>query len=800
MSALAMLAAAGTWPALPLTGYVLLARLPGVNDTDRFPALTVGALMTVAGLSVWSVPLLGAAVLGIYHPAYLGILGWGVTLAGLAVLRRNWRKGRAPFDKLPMNRVRPGAGVPSGRPPTRRREGTPAPEHAISRGSWPPQAGARAPRVASPAEQVSTWILTAGLVLAAALYLGFPAESIYGGRDEGVYANSAVHLAQHGRLDVPYPWPVDAAPIFAENWVGFPGFYKTLPSMTVQFGQLFPVWLAQAYSTLGAGGLFRLNAIFALLSLPIFYGLCRTALPAPYATAATLFLAFNPSQLWTARMPLSEVPAQLLIGSGLLTLVEALRRGQPSLARWAGIFLGLAVFARLDSILLLPLLFLAHATVRIIEGPAARSAPVWAALYRVALPSFAVALGYFAYFSTPYFTAPDKLAYLASLRDATLAALIIVLTVIASMTDRPARGGALYHTALPVFVVSLVYCVYLGIPHVPPGSVQPIVASLAASTVVALLCLLVATSGAFRHLRPWLLGRAALAVVGTGLCAAVAYSYWIRSAPSPAPRLSLRWPGYYIDLSRDYSRDALVNLGRYVSPPVIWAAVLGWIVTLWEVARERRHVALAPLLVVGLVVSAVHLHQPIAEDHIWVIRRYLPVAIPAFVLCAALGVHWVLARLPDGWAQTAGALVVLYLVAFTAYADRLILTFAEDKGYFAQIERLAQLAPRDELILARGQTEWITPLYVSFGRRVVPLNLDPGSKGRAAFQTWVAGQTAQGKKVHLLLEGSADLGGYQARKLNEVVITRVFTEPTVDPLPKKLVTKQRSIGLYEIGG
>ncbi len=47
-----------------------------------------------------------------------------------------------PFDTPPMNRFRPGAGLPSGRLPTPRREGTPAPEDASSRGSWVRQTGA----------------------------------------------------------------------------------------------------------------------------------------------------------------------------------------------------------------------------------------------------------------------------------------------------------------------------------------------------------------------------------------------------------------------------------------------------------------------------------------------------------------------------------------------------------------------------------------------------------------------------------------------------------------------------------
>jgi len=61
-------------------------------------------------------------------------------------------------------------------------------------------------------------------------------------------------LAEHGGLDVPYPWPDDAAGIFANAWSGFPGFYNTPGTITPQFSQVLPVWLAQAFATLGHHG------------------------------------------------------------------------------------------------------------------------------------------------------------------------------------------------------------------------------------------------------------------------------------------------------------------------------------------------------------------------------------------------------------------------------------------------------------------------------------------------------------------------------------------------------------------
>ncbi|MGH3056395.1 MAG: hypothetical protein ACRDL7_15580, partial [Gaiellaceae bacterium] len=298
--------------------------------------------------------------------------------------------------------------------------------------------------------------------------------------------------------------------------------------------------------------------------------------------------------------------------------------------------------------------------------------------------------------------------------------------------------------------------------------------------------------------RPLFTARATLTVLGVAWCALSIYAYFIRSAASVAPAMRYRWPGYYLEQERDYSVDTLVNLGRYLSPPVVWAGLAGWFTTLALILRQRRDIHLFATLVIILGFSYAHFTDAISEDHFWAARRFTPVVVPGCILCAALAVHWLLGRLTENAVLPVAATVAVALAGFTLWADRLILTFAEDGGYYAQVEHLARKLPPNELILTRGFTEWVTPLYMAFDRHVVPLNLDPGAAGRAAFLKWVGKETAQGKKLYFLLEGPADLRGLTMRKLDDVVITRVFTEPTINPLPTKLITKQRRIGIYEI--
>jgi hypothetical protein len=425
MDLLPAIASGGIWPALPLTGYWLFGRPRRSAERLRLPAVAALALMTVAGIAVWSVGMLGAAMMGVYRPTAFGVAGWVVTLASVAVWLPNAKT--VLVQGWPRN------------------------------GKWPVWDG----------------VLVVGLTLAAGFYFRYPTETIACGADETVYANHGIFLAQHGRLDVPYPWPADLDLTFQEAFkeqLNLPGLHVTEPNLTVQFGHLFPVWLAQAFATFGAGGVFRLNAGFALLSLSVLYGLSRLLLPPLAAVAATLFVAFNPSQLWLARISLSEVLTQLVIWSGLLVLYQALQEADRFLARWAGVLLGMAALVRCDGLLLLPLLFLAHLGMILVRAPSpSRLGALWLAFYQSALPVFILAVSYYRFFSTIYFAdLHEQLAAIGLFTGVCLAALF---------------GG-----------------------------------SLVAPT-----------------LRPWFRSPWLLALFGLGLAALMAYGYWLRPLWYPKP-------------------------------------------------------------------------------------------------------------------------------------------------------------------------------------------------------------------------------------------------------------------------
>jgi hypothetical protein len=354
------LLAAGVFVAVPIAGWLATGRRPLVEDRiGRVP------IVVAAGIATWSVPILGLLILRIYSPHLIGALGWLLAAGWFA-----W-EGR---------RLRP-----------------------------------RVPRL-----HPSVVALLVGLALAAWLYAAFPADPSIAGRDMQVYSLHGVYMSHHGRLDVPYPADLADATGVPPGWVGFTGLHSTRPTMSVQFGHLYPAWLAQANAVLGFDGLLRLNVAFALLAALAVFAVARTMVPSHVAALAALVLALNPAQLWTTRNTLTEVMTQLFIWCGFLLMLAAIRRRERMALAWTGAFLGVAAIVRIDALVLLPLLLAGHAVARTLSPSGKEAWRTGRDLYVVAIPLFGLAVAYYAAFTNPYFR--DLGAQLRSVGLAALAA------------------------------------------------------------------------------------------------------------------------------------------------------------------------------------------------------------------------------------------------------------------------------------------------------------------------------------------------------------------------------------------
>lgn len=676
------LIAFGIWPALPLSGYKIFNYCSRNIVNSIHPISFISIIITI-GIIIWSIPMIIFAMMGIFQAQIFGTLGWIITFISLIkIIKEN-----DSFQKMKF--------------------------------------------------KIYNWdlILMIGLIFAAYLYLAFPSENIYITRDEGIYSNHAIFISKNGRLDVPYPWSKDLKNIFFKGFKELPGLFKTEPNMTVQFAHLFSVWLGQAFSTFEYNGLIRLNGVFSVLSLCVFYNFCCFFMHKEYAVLSTLFLAFNPGQLWISRNTLTEIPTQLLILTGMLIFLMAQKMENKRLALWAGIFFGFLPMLRIDNFLLIPLVILSYIFKKMGNTSKIENY-IWKYLFIGMIPSTLSSLAYYFLFSNPYFKS---------------------------------------------FIPQLKYIFIF--------------------TVICFLLIYLANRSFFNKIYKMLISFNILLIfIGVCLFFLVIYGYFIR--PFLEPYSLINNPDHFLHGTRDYRENSLLNLSQYISPITIFLGILGWYLSLWKIILKKvENNGLIILIFIWAGFSLLYFWNPlISPFHFWAIRRFIPVIIPGFILFSGISVSIITSKLFGKFFLVKIFIILALSILLTIFiykADRPILFFQENKDSYLKFRKFAEKLPENELILANGLHSWITPLYLSFNRKVIPLDFSI-RYGAFALYRYAADRLKMGKEVFLLLDEPISIPGIELVNTDKIVLKRKYIEDTINPLPRKVVLEEKEIKLYKI--
>ncbi|MBI3765203.1 MAG: hypothetical protein HY277_01700 [Ignavibacteriales bacterium] len=578
------------------------------------------------------------------------------------------------------------------------------------------------------------WIGTGGIILAAISYLAFPQGSINGERDTGVYASEGIFIANHGTMDVPYPYsPADSAllnPVFE----GFPGFYKTQPTMTMQFAHLFPVWLAEAYGSFGLEGLIRLNGVLAVLAVCVFYGFCARVMPRSFALTAALLFAFNPGQMWLARVTLTEIMAQLVVWSGLSVWLLALNEKDVVLARVAGFILGVSAIVRVDGFLVVPLLFAANVLFRFTAGENdPRTSKIWLALYSSLIPVAFLALVYFVLFSNPYFSALAKQVRLIGIMS--LAGVLVLLIVTWARLDR--FRVRKFSTAIIVLgcvtMVTLAVYAYWIRPHGEPFSVISWPGHPLDGTRDY-------RENSLVNLAPYV-SPVVIWLAVAGWC----FLFWKIIQSVEHTKLATAFV-----LLTGSSLAYLWNPS--IAPDHFWAI--------------RRFM---PVIIPGFILIAalaVHfLHIQFRQK----VAAFIPTAVAAYLL-----VFTVLADTP------------LFFVG------------ASKGDYYDLATLANLLPPNEIVLSHNGTSfaTWETPLFAVFDRKIVPLDLNSPTE-IAAVHSLVRKANESYKPLRLLHESTLPRG-LAVSGVNNLVLHRSYYESTLQPLPRKVVAEDKIVWIYQI--
>lgn len=459
-------------------------------------------------------------------------------------------------------------------------------------------------------------ITALGALIVVGVVAGFgiaaPHEHILTTRDSGTYVATAAWLINHGglRMDVTDPTFDDVTVIYES--VGFPardadGFLQP------QFLHMFPSLLSLA-GGLGFGSslMYWISPISIAIGLLSFFALARGLLAAWPALGAMALLAVTMPFVYFSRAPFTESLAFALLFGGLWVLREALEQVSPRLAVGAGLLFGGLILTRIDGVVIL-LGLVAYRTILQLRG----GGPVTGKVGSVRLLDKAIGVGIVFFiisildlylFSLQYLV--DHGAFVAA-----VVAVVLILLVLGRLGDRltdvfVTHGNAIANSVSGAIGLFLAYA-WLARPD------------LEAPT------------------RP--------------------DSYGLEGLQQAA--------GVEIEPLRSYAELSVHWLSWYLGIPLVALGLIGMVILVRRVLLDRDAPD-GPFVGVMVVSTVLYVYRPsINPDHIWAMRRFVPLVVPALIL-VAVGVSARLVSRSGRWATpaavTLAAMLVLPVVITTA--------------------------------------------------------------------------------------------------------------------------------------
>ncbi|MBP9501136.1 MAG: hypothetical protein KBF17_03140 [Candidatus Promineofilum sp.] len=552
------------------------------------------------------------------------------------------------------------------------------------------------------------WVMLA-VWLVAAVWLFFrPHEYVYGGTDAGVYVSLGAEISRHGGFRLvdetfaALPPELQAAVVRPlPNTPGttsylFPGFYVTDAAagrLTPQFYPLHPVLQAAVFGAAG-GGASGVRAELLLVGLWMLLGTLAVYLTAREAGGPVVgALALAGLSLMGLQVWFGRYPTSESLTQFMLWT------GLWGVARWLG---G--------------------------RGPSA----LWAFVAGCA-------------FGAVFLVRIDSLVMLP------VFSIFLVWRWIGGW-QRADSWFALPFVALVVH--SLLHGHFLSAPYFYE-TVGYGVFLLQRAWPVLLVAILVATAVLWWLARnrdrlhaPEKLRRPFLAALVFSLLAYAVYGWFIRPGLATTTMRPDVFSGGEIPVT---NHENWLRLGWYLSPVGVWLGVLGGCLLVWRIERRT-----ALLVAFGWLFSIVYLWNISANPHhVYVMRRYVPVVVPFFILGGACLLacrgfsreSWstrpgdILPRLPYPAAPAILAVFAAVWLAGLGWHARGLISQVDNPGLVEQIDNLAGQMPPEAVLLFNdpapvGQGDiWGTPLKFIFGHDAFTLRQPPEAIAPSLVET-----------------------------------------------------------------
>lgn len=135
-----------------------------------------------------------------------------------------------------------------------------------------------------------------------------------GGRDDGVYANSALYLANNNTFY-----------IHEENVASYPGFIESPKGIITQFYLGYPSWLALFFDVFGANSIVFVNFPLLTIGLLCVYFICKTLINWKAGIITIVLISTSYPFLWFTRNTYSENLSFMLTWFGFYCLIKSFK-------------------------------------------------------------------------------------------------------------------------------------------------------------------------------------------------------------------------------------------------------------------------------------------------------------------------------------------------------------------------------------------------------------------------------------------------------------------------------------------
>jgi hypothetical protein len=256
----------------------------------------------------------------------------------------------------------------------------------------------------------------------------------------------------------------------------------------------------------------------------------------------------------------------------------------------------------------------------------------------------------------------------------------------------------------------------------------------------------------------------------------------------------------------------LARVGWYLSPLGVILGVAGF--ALWWLRGLNRASWL--FLVASLVSTIFYVRLAYGTSdltYIYILRRYMPLAYPAFSLGAAYAIVW-LARRPtkdQGLGRSSlvfglsSLVLALGLAGFLAATNRPIYRHVEYAGALDQLGAIAGRFEVDDVLLFRGEGRdtpdlVATPLKYAFGLNTFVIRSPDPGRYAEELARYVRRWREQGREVYLVLgaNGAAPLPGFQATRLDAMTLRLPEFQQLRDQKPSGVLQFAFDFAVYRL--